>query len=433
MTEQSKTRKLTRIDVLIVVFVCLFLPVVLPLACRRPRSDAYRMVCATNLSGIGKAMLIYSNDYDDELPRAGGRNSVWAGRIPQWLADNRFVAYGLNADGTGGSGTITSSFYLLIKYTEVPPKSFICKGDTGATEFKPTDYVAGDIKLIDLWDFGPEPREHCSYSYHMPYSLYPLTTSSEPGMAMAADPNPWIIAPAADAKEISFFSFFNPDGGRESVKAGNAIAHKEDGQNVLFLDSHVGFEKKPFCGINDDNIYTYWDGGDIRRGGLPIPGASEPMDRLDSFLVNDDEGGGARLPLPKGRGCFPADTPVWVDGALVQISKAVAGQTIGCLATTASLEKLEEHEGTFECRDITLENGNRISVVEAHCFMLDSGRWVAAQNLQNDMKLKSLNGAIAIKSVVTRAMPFVGKVYNLKVNSSEKYMVGKDGVIVRDF
>jgi len=43
----------------------------------------------------------------------------------------------------------------------------------------------------------------------------------------------------------------------------------------------------PFCGINEDNIYTFWDGGDIRRGGLPVPGASGATDRLDSFLVND--------------------------------------------------------------------------------------------------------------------------------------------------
>jgi parallel beta-helix repeat protein len=143
-------------------------------------------------------------------------------------------------------------------------------------------------------------------------------------------------------------------------------------------------------------------------------------------------------PPPKGRSCFLADTPVWVDGALVQISKVVLGQTVGkvgCAVTTCleKIEKFEEHEGTFECRDITLENGNRISVVDAHCFMLDSGQWVAAQNLQSGMKLKSLNGAVAIKSVVTRAMPFVGKVYNLKVNGSDRYMVGKDGVIVRDY
>jgi len=426
-----KKKGFTLVELLVVIAIIALLMGILMPALARVRQIAFRMVCGTNLSGIGKAMLIYSNDYEDEFPRAGGRNSVWGGPV-QWLADNRFAAYGSGADGTGGQATITSSFYLLVKYAEVTPKSFICKGDSGTNEFKPSDYDAGERELIDLWDFGGEPLKHCSYSYHMPYGLYALTTSSEPGMAVAADRNPWIDSPAAESK-VDQYANFLPDGGREYVNIGNAIAHQEDGQNVLFMDSHVEFAKQSFCAINDDNIYTFWDGGDIRKGGLPIPGNSEPQNRLDSFLVHDGEGGAA--PPPKGRGCFLADTPVWVNGALVQISKAVAGQTVGkvgCLAT-ASLEKLEEHEGTFECRDITLENGNRISVVDAHCFMLDSGRWVAAQNLESGMNLKSLNGTVAIKSVVTRAMPFVGKVYNLKVNSSEKYMVGKDGVVVRDF
>jgi len=65
--------------------------------------------------------------------------------------------------------------------------------------------------------------------------------------------------------------------------------------------------------------------------------------------------------------------------------------------------------------------------------MLDSGRWIAAQDLRNGLKLKTLNGAVTIKSVTTRATPFVGKVYNLKVKDSDQYMVGKDGVIVRDY
>ncbi|MHC4583218.1 MAG: GLUG motif-containing protein, partial [Planctomycetota bacterium] len=73
-------------------------------------------------------------------------------------------------------------------------------------------------------------------------------------------------------------------------------------------------------------------------------------------------------PPPKGRGCFPADTPVWVNGSLVQISNVVSGQMAGelhCEAATDCLEQIEtveEHEGTFECRDIVLESGNRISV-----------------------------------------------------------------------
>jgi len=426
-----KKKGFTLVELLVVIAIIALLMGILMPALARVRQIAFRMVCGTNLSGIGKAMLIYSNDYEDEFPRAGGRNSIWQGPV-DWLALSRFGAYGLSGtDGSGGHATITSSFYLLVKYAEVTPKSFICKGDSGTREFKPSDYQAGDRELIDLWDFGGEPLKHCSYAYHMPYGLYALTTSSEPGMAVAADRNPWIDSPAAERKDPGLLSSYNPDGGREAVNVGNAIAHQEDGQNVLFMDSHVEFAKEPFCAINDDNIYTYWDGGDPRRGGVPIPGATEPGDRLDSFLVHDGEGG-AVTPPPKGRGCFLADTPVWVNGALVQISKVTAGQAINCLAT-ASLEKLEEHEGTFECRDITLENGNRISVVDAHCFMLDSGQWVAAQNLESGMNLKSLNGTIAIKSVVTRAMPFVGKVYNLKVNGSDQYPVGKDGVIVRDF
>ena len=262
-----KRKGFTLVELLVVIAIIALLMGILMPALARVRQIAFRMVCGTNLSGIGKAMLIYSNDYDDELPRAGGRNSTWASNIPDWLALNRFNAYGLAADGSGGQATISSCFYLLVKYAEVTPKSFICKGDSGTTEFKPADDGAGDRELIDLWDFGSAPREHCSYSYHMPFSLYALTTSSEPGLAVAADRNPYIDSPMSEAKQ--FPGLYNPDGGTDAIKAGNAIQHQEDGQNVLFLDNHVSFEKKPFCGVNDDNIWTFWDGGDVRIGTPP--------------------------------------------------------------------------------------------------------------------------------------------------------------------
>jgi len=250
---------------------------------RLPRSTAFRMVCGTNLSGIGKAMLIYANDYEDELPRAGGRNSVWAAKIPDWKAMNRFKAYGVSATGDGGTANISSCFYLLVRYIEVQPKSFICTGDVGIKEFKPGRYKAGDRDLIDLWDFGPEPQKHYSYSYHVPYGGYPLTTSCDPGLAVAADRNPWIDSPFQKARD---FQAFDPDGGKEAIKAGNTIAHKSDAQNVLLLDMHVGQMKLSFCGLNEDNIYTYWNRDDKRRGTPPKLG-SKPADRADSLLVND--------------------------------------------------------------------------------------------------------------------------------------------------
>jgi Tfp pilus assembly protein PilE len=125
MPKRNNSKNLTFVEIIIVVLVCLFLLAIVQPAFHKARGDASRITCRRNLSLIGKAMLIYSNDYEDEFPRAGGRNSVWSMVIPNWKADNRYTAYGLSPDGSGGGATITSSFYLLVKYTEVPPRSFI--------------------------------------------------------------------------------------------------------------------------------------------------------------------------------------------------------------------------------------------------------------------------------------------------------------------
>ena len=50
------------------VFVLpVLLGITLP-ALARARQVAFRMVCGTNMSSIGKAMIIYANDYDDKFP-----------------------------------------------------------------------------------------------------------------------------------------------------------------------------------------------------------------------------------------------------------------------------------------------------------------------------------------------------------------------------
>ena len=280
-----KKKGFTLVELLFVIGIIALLIGVFILVLARLRQRAFRMTCQTNLSQIGKAMLVYSGDYEDPLPRAGGESSTWRPKINNWQADNRWDPFGINrADGTGGQASISSSFYLLVKYTEVGPKLFVCPGDSGTTEFKLTESGVPDKDLIDVWDFGPNPTKHCSYSYHIPYGPYPLTfASSQPGMAIAADRNPWIDTAAVKARDFSLFKW---DGNTRQQKAGNAITHKGDGQNVLFVDCHVAFEKRAFCGVNDDNIYTYWDGPDIQRGAVPVLG-SQPADKLDSLLVHD--------------------------------------------------------------------------------------------------------------------------------------------------
>jgi prepilin-type processing-associated H-X9-DG protein len=286
VSKRSKSKKFGPVEILVLVFVCLFLLAVIKPAAQRLRFYAFHTKCKNNLSIIGKAIQTYTNDYEGKFPRSGGKTSVWTTKIRDWTAANRYRAYGLAEDGSGGHANISSCFYLLVKFMDVEPKTFVCMADAGTWEFKLADADIGDKKLADLWDFGREPDRHCSYSYHMPFSQYSLTASGEPGMAVAADRNPWMSSPAAIAKQ--FPGSFNPDGSRESVKYGNAIAHEEKGQNVLFVDGHVSFEKKAFCGIDNDNIYTYWDGGDIRIGSPPSV-RHGTQDRRDSLLVNDSD------------------------------------------------------------------------------------------------------------------------------------------------
>ena len=76
--------------VLLPVFA-LLMGIMMP-ALARTRQIAFRVVCGQNMSGLGRAMLIYANDYDDEFP------------------------------------TQTKWCDLLSKYAEVPPERFRCKG-----------------------------------------------------------------------------------------------------------------------------------------------------------------------------------------------------------------------------------------------------------------------------------------------------------------
>jgi prepilin-type N-terminal cleavage/methylation domain-containing protein len=305
-----KRKGFTLVELLVVIAIIALLMGILMPALARVRQLAFRMTCGTNLSGIGKAMLLYANDNDDELPKAGGRTNTWVPALgPGWIAPLRQAAYGIT--NNTGKTTVTSNFYLLVKYAEVTPKQFVCKGESDTREFtlaEVTGTTTADITLTDAWDFGPgtsptQTYTFCSYSYHHPFSNYALTTTHEPTMAVAADRNPWMTVAAERGDNMAFTNFI-PDedkiagtaGSSESAKVGNSDAHQLEGQNVLFLDSHVSLEKRSYCGTEMDNIYTVASPAAAKTTalyytGMPFNGiAQKPINRKDSFLVNEGSG-----------------------------------------------------------------------------------------------------------------------------------------------
>jgi hypothetical protein len=216
--------------------------------------------------------------------------------------------------------------------------------------------------------------------------------------------------------------------------------------NAAFHDVYFGVDIDVVAEADTSNTTGAYRGRQATADYTPPEGLSWDMgpyywriDEIDSDgeVITGNVWTFTTVPPPKGRGCFLADTPVWVDGLPVQISKVVAGRTIGKVTflanTSTQIEKLEEHEGTFACYDVLLESGNSISVAENHYFMAEFGRWLPLQDLKAGIRLRTLEGPIGIISVTRRPVHYTGKVYNLKVAGSDRYLVGKDAIIVRDY
>ena len=303
------------IELLVVVFCVVLLILVLVPGLRRSRQMLLRLMCQTNLTGLGQAMEFFAEDHDGRYPRAGGAGATWSpqGALLSWSGTycdwSESAAFGYVLDQYGeivreGEATITSSWYLLIKYCNVDPKQFVCKADWGVSEFKlynysPPPYVPPDmhpVTLQDVFDFGlggrgraphnygqpiPWPGQVVSYAYHMPYSdgpgglSYELTAYSSPASPVAADRNPFLDKNATGVDANS-----------------NSAVHQGLGQKVLYKDGSVRFEHSPKIGIGGDNIYTY-GGGPILGGGDPnvtgplSDGDGVPMGVNDAYLVSE--------------------------------------------------------------------------------------------------------------------------------------------------
>jgi len=278
-----KKKGFTLVELLVVIAIIALLMSILMPALARVRELAQRVVCGTNCRGTVNAMLVYANDTEaQKFPRAAGPTSVW-GATANFAALTMKDAFDILIPTRPGAASITASLYLLVRHDYTSPKQFICKSDPIATQaFEHPDQ--GGVWDVEL------PREHCSYSYHVPYSYasggvtlaYPITPASDPTMVVVADRNPFVVPSAVVNNE--------PVGG-------NSEAHQLDGQNVAYVDAHVTFEKNPAVGLDGDNIYTIAAPrtgavpplADIMLGTVPATGgtaASGPVDRRDSVVVS---------------------------------------------------------------------------------------------------------------------------------------------------
>ena len=316
-----KKKGFTLIELLVVIAIIAMLLAILMPALGKVKRLAERLVCGTNLKGLGTAQNTYAFDYDDEFAVQGGKSGrSWSDTTGQW----QIPELNWNISDPGSTMTIGSSLYLLIREADVDPKSFVCKGG-GEQAFEGENPDGHD--LVDLWDFGSANwqgrgvRNCLSYSYQQPYGwggypAQPASGSSTASMPIMADKNPWFDAkslqvgtPTVDDWQgrvaLLTIDTANTDGIKTNpkwmVQVGNSAAHSREGQNVLFGDGHVEWTKVSYVGIESDNIYTNWDGGapgavdktiktNLTRGeiGGGVGGKGLPRSSTDAVLANDD-------------------------------------------------------------------------------------------------------------------------------------------------
>jgi prepilin-type processing-associated H-X9-DG protein len=279
-------------------------------ALARVRMIANRMVCGANLAGIGKALLLYAGDSQEAYPMPGASSLtvVYAliGKIsgtnwdggPGGTATLAQIFPG--AASTGGNATISSLLYMLVKYEDVSPKQFSCKGDSGAEIFKLTTYpITTQTDLTKVYDFGTLPGKHNSYAYHFPFARnaagtsggVPISVNNKPSCPLAADRNPGLdknaqtyilggtaaggtlpVGTSGDLPGSSTVWTQNGNEYKDKDLLYNAASHQREGQNVLFNDGHVKFETMANVGVDNDNIYQRWAAG--TPGWVAPPGTS---------------------------------------------------------------------------------------------------------------------------------------------------------------
>lgn len=318
-----KKKGFTLIELLVVIAIIAMLLAILMPALSKVKRIAERVVCGTNLKGLGTAQVVYAHDYDDRYAVQGrGLNHTWDDVTVGWQNVTT------NVTNTVGGITVGASLYLLVREADVSPKSFVCPS-SNEKEF--TGKNANNLDIVQLFDFGhnlyadsPEgPGRTVSYAYQMPYvggtgagsgarGSYAASGSSAASFAMMADKNPFFdsrltynASPTQD-NYVSQVSLLNlgADAGtnwsgidRWRAQVANAQPHDREGQNVLFADGSTRYENRSDVAVQNDNIYTRWSVNPPtlelhRRAGQAIPVASRrtvvaPLGGQDTVLVND--------------------------------------------------------------------------------------------------------------------------------------------------
>jgi prepilin-type processing-associated H-X9-DG protein len=231
----------------------------------RARELSKRTVCSANLRGIGQALYIYAQDEPFAFPAVFKTSKLASGNMYLFNPQHRTTA-----PSPKGVPSPTVDLWVLVRANNTTPMQFVCPSTT--------DFPDLVTNPAPYYDFASPVNLSYGYQYQHDPNRRPIGTSSEPTFPLMADANPYIKGRVSGAS-------FAQD--RASPYRGNSANHSNrEGQNVLYQDGHVAWEKGPDCGLSGrvgsglttlsrsrDNIYTTNSAG---PGAIVDPGSAAP-------------------------------------------------------------------------------------------------------------------------------------------------------------
>ena len=261
------------VEVLIVIGIIAGLFAIILAGAEKARHQAYITKCASNLHGIGLAITIYENDDRGAFPRT---------IYDPATADAPAKGTGVHAADPFSAGTtvqpndVTAALFLLMRVEKLPPALFVCPYND-VTSFAPDSAdLAGRSNFTDQ-------RVNLAYSVADPYpnsaavaAGYVLSNRLPAAFPLAADKNPGY----GDANDDVFAATATSPAA--VVRRANSPNHEQEGQNVLYADGHVTYERTPFVGPAGDNLYT-------AKGSVKPAVEVSPADATDAILLPTDD------------------------------------------------------------------------------------------------------------------------------------------------
>jgi competence protein ComGC len=294
-----KKRAFSLVEVTLVCVILVILYFILPVFLSKPRTpkEVYkRNACASNLKQIYTAMILYSHDYIGEFPMIDlkegqivGEDAVEANQLPQSV-ENAFKDIPASA-----GRSISQNLWLTIRAEFAQPEIFFCPNSKQAGQkcyLRDTKDTAGGVGAEYFIDFPFEKKGMTiSYSFVQPWTIFDENKSSK-SCFWSTDIDPRLVI-GADANNGSQPNYEGkPLSDEELKKYINSTNHNDyrSGQNVVYGDGHVTFERSAYVGMNNDNIYTAQP-NDFNGPPDQTPGilSVKPKNEFDSVLVPNRE------------------------------------------------------------------------------------------------------------------------------------------------